>query len=1288
MTSETINFDLLIDLNPLGEGYRSRVIQSPAGEAVFDFDLLPPFVEAGAALSSQTDSDSNPAESDLDLRMLGAQLYAAAFGGQVGQCLQRSMDAAARQHAGLRIRLRFDPRVGDLAELPWEILYDPEQDRFLGLSGLTPIVHYVEQGSPVQPLKAHLPLTLLALVSSPKDITPLQAEQEWENLHNALDPMIRNGSIVVERLPAASLSLLQQRLQRGPVDLLHFFGHGYFDSVSNTGGLIFEDEQNNSEIVSAEMLGTLIRDHQSLRLVFLNACQSARGERGNPFSGVARQLLRAGVPAVLAMRFAISESAATTLSHTFYEALAGGRPVDTALGQARQAIAVRAESREWATPVLYSRSDDNRLFDLADVLPAPACPYPGMVPFRAEETRFFFGREEEIDLILRLLRHQQLLFVIGPSGSGKSSLIAAGVLPRLASGPDYPPGYWLVRSLRPGSQPQAALEAALGSSKSLPAGAVDQLLVANPSAQRLLLVVDQFEEIFSVADAGKRQEFIESLGRLLESRQCALVAAMRADFYSDLMNSDLWPLDSSQRMEIAVLRGNALQRAIQQPAEAIGVEIDDALVERLVADGAGEPGLLPMLQETLQLLWTRMIRRHISLEEYEALGDGTRSALSIAIAMKADAAVAALPADEQRIARRIFLRLVQFGVRPEDTRRQLPEVDLRDSQDDPAVFVRMLQHLADNRLLTLSGGETATDRLVDLSHERLISDWPKLKQWIVEHKEAEQTRRRLEVKTQEWIRLGRDQGGLLDRLELAEAEEWLAGPGAAELGASEDLSAFVDISRKSINPGWNPRGTAAMLLGLVSLAALAAWIYLQLEISNLRGISRAVIDLFLVSLWVLLALAAWQAVRSGGYVPQRLSQSAAKSRRFQMLLGLLVAGTFTLWAGLGIRTWQIASACASEGINWTSDFTSVAVVAEGVDPKEADFFRLAFQNAVTVPGALRVMLTDRATADRCSALFDHRITFTSMKDANAEEGVFTALLAPFPTETNAFTRVGAGCGQIYYLAHDAARALGYSQALDDNCQITGPLACEAWYANEEAYALYRQREFNGAEAKFKLLIQQYPKFAWAHHNLGMSQLAACSDPAKAAQQIRAAVDLTAGACGWFWYDLALACRRAGDYECALDAAQTAISLDPERVDAINSSSVLLRELGRLEESAGMLDEYEKQLGDQPTWQQRVALKKNRGIWAFQSGQYPDAVRFLEAADAELQPMIRSNNQPSPYEEEIVFYLARSRESQGEQAKACDLYRRYQNLVQGCGPGETERRDFAVSKAASAECVKG
>ncbi|MCO5247111.1 MAG: tetratricopeptide repeat protein, partial [Anaerolineae bacterium] len=163
---------------------------------------------------------------------------------------------------------------------------------------------------------------------------------------------------------------------------------------------------------------------------------------------------------------------------------------------------------------------------------------------------------------------------------------------------------------------------------------------------------------------------------------------------------------------------------------------------------------------------------------------------------------------------------------------------------------------------------------------------------------------------------------------------------------------------------------------------------------------------------------------------------------------------------------------------------------------------------------------------------------------------------------------------------------------------------------------------------------------------------------------------------------------AGDYECALDAAQTAISLDPERVDAINSSSVLLRELGRLEESAGMLDEYEKQLGDQPTWQQRVALQKNRGIWAFQSGQYPDAVRFLEAADAELQPMIRSNNQPSPYEEEIVFYLARSRESQGEQAKACDLYRRYQNLVQGCGPGETERRDFAVSKAASAECVKG
>ena len=174
----------------------------------------------------------------------------------------------------------------------------------------------------------------------------------------------------------------------------------------------------------------LLHDHEALRLIFLNACQGAQGGRSDPFAGVAQRLAQQGAPAVLAMQFPVTDGAAIALSQAFYQALADGLPADTALSEARKAIAAQGNPLEWATPVLFSRSEDNRLFDLRDVLPAPDCPYPGMVPFRAEDARFFYGREDEIGQMLAHLRLQRLLFVIGPSGSGKSSLVAAGLLPR------------------------------------------------------------------------------------------------------------------------------------------------------------------------------------------------------------------------------------------------------------------------------------------------------------------------------------------------------------------------------------------------------------------------------------------------------------------------------------------------------------------------------------------------------------------------------------------------------------------------------------------------------------------------------------------------------------------------------------------------------------------------------------------------------------------------------------------------------------------------------------------
>ena len=363
------NFDLLVDGTP--GSYRARVIGSPAGEASAEFVLRLSEQDRQTALwllgrtrdlgVAQEDPETTDRGSLLEL---GQRLFEAVFAGKIGGQLRRSLDLAQGRGAGLRIRLRLDENVPELADLPWEFLFAPDLGRFLALSDLTPIVRYIERAEPVQPLRVTPPLTLLAILSSPSDLPPLAVEQEWQRLQCALAGLQAGRLISLERLEAATLPALQARLRRGSVHLLHFIGHGFFDPGSNRGGLVFEDQAGRQEIVPAETLGMLLHDHTPLRLTFLNACEGARGGRSDPFAGVAQRLVQQGVPAVLAMQFPISDAAAIALSQEFYHALADGYPCDAALSEARKAIVALGNSHEWGTPVLFSRSSDNRLIDL------------------------------------------------------------------------------------------------------------------------------------------------------------------------------------------------------------------------------------------------------------------------------------------------------------------------------------------------------------------------------------------------------------------------------------------------------------------------------------------------------------------------------------------------------------------------------------------------------------------------------------------------------------------------------------------------------------------------------------------------------------------------------------------------------------------------------------------------------------------------------------------------------------------------------------------------------------
>jgi formylglycine-generating enzyme required for sulfatase activity len=332
------NFDLLLDA--VDTGYRARVIRSLAGDAVARF---------GAPTPGGSPED------------VGAVLYAAAFGGQVDACFRSSLAAAERLGVGLRIRIRISEEAWELSSLPWESLYLRDLDRFLARSPLTPVVRYLELPEQPRSLAVGPPITVLAVVASPEDQDTLSIDQEWAQLQEALAPLSR--SLVLDVLRHATRENLHARLSSGPVHVLHYFGHGYFDDAEGEGGLVLEDIAGASDFVSGRSFKELLADLDEPRLVFLSACEGARSGKTQPLGGVAQRLVQAGVPAVVAMQTPVSEAGSRVLSAAFYRGVAAGLPVEAALGDARRLMAA-VDSAEWAVPVLFSRCDDLQLLSI------------------------------------------------------------------------------------------------------------------------------------------------------------------------------------------------------------------------------------------------------------------------------------------------------------------------------------------------------------------------------------------------------------------------------------------------------------------------------------------------------------------------------------------------------------------------------------------------------------------------------------------------------------------------------------------------------------------------------------------------------------------------------------------------------------------------------------------------------------------------------------------------------------------------------------------------------------
>jgi len=312
-------------------------------------------------------------EQERPVQEFGRELFEFVFPPELRANLIAARQGAAAGGERLLVRLRVGPP--ELAALPWEFLYDPTRDDYLALS--TPLVRYVEVFEPLRALTVKPPLRILAMIARPEGLDILDVEHEQQRLTEALSTLENSGRVQLSWVGGQTWWDLQAALDQDSWHIFHFIGHGGFDYQTGEGVLALSGEDGGVHRLAATDLALLLTEQQSLRMVVLNSCDSAKASAADRFSSTAATLTRRGIPAVVAMQYEISDEAAIAFSRGFYTAVAAQHPVELAVTRARRAIKLaRQNTLEWATPVLYLRSSTGSLFNLTEIptTPAPVTP--------------------------------------------------------------------------------------------------------------------------------------------------------------------------------------------------------------------------------------------------------------------------------------------------------------------------------------------------------------------------------------------------------------------------------------------------------------------------------------------------------------------------------------------------------------------------------------------------------------------------------------------------------------------------------------------------------------------------------------------------------------------------------------------------------------------------------------------------------------------------------------------------------------------------------------------------
>jgi len=477
----------------------------------------------------------------------------------------------------------------------------------------------------------------------------------------------------------------------------------------------------------------------------------------------------------------------------------------------------------WAIHEVVGHGDSTAVFEPVTRTDATAeCPYKGLAAYQPDDACYFSGREAMTDELLRRLQLDQVLVVGGPSGSGKSSLVGAGLVPALKAGGLPGSENWAVDLITPGRDPMLAIAQCVENSPESRNEYDPDVSDTVHSENLRLVVVDQFEEVFTLCTDAQREEYLSALAALADCAQSRvkIVIVVRADFYGECAKEPwLAGRISNNQVLVGPMTPQELRRAISEPARKAGYFLERGLIETILEQAGSEAGSLPLVAHSLVETWVRRNGNTLTLEGFAAAGG-----LAGAISQTADATYDHQLDDEGREAtRQLMLRLVAPGSGTPDTRRILPRSELGAESSNQTVD-RVVELLTEARLLTVDSGN------IQIAHEALLQRWPRLRRWIDESRDELRIREKITHAADEWASEGQEADLLYRGTPLLSALEWdNRNPGQLGLlehkfleSSKHQKQAVEQAEQQKLKRSKKARRIAFVVLSLLSIGATVA----------------------------------------------------------------------------------------------------------------------------------------------------------------------------------------------------------------------------------------------------------------------------------------------------------------------------------------------------------------------------------------------------------------------------------------------------------------------------------